>query len=678
MPSVLKRLLLLVFLMSSCILLLLAGELILRPNMTINESQGDIHLRLDVESRFVFLPHHQTTIHWETDNAASVKLRGLDADLAGRIAIADMGYYDFDIVGLDGAEYHYRVYIWAWVLNPIRIILTMLGLSLFLISAYSLGYIQQFLRWYVRVIRPQDYLQSGNSFLDDIRDNRYSLIVLCLMTLVLHVVLWQGWPYFQGGDGTSYIMTYFVAFEGYEQTAYSMVFFRGVIPALLNGFTLNIGLWLTMLTHTTLACVAVVMMYMILLAWCKNTARFGAIIYILYIPIQLLFHQSSSETSFTWAIIFMLLSLRYAFTQNTGKWWVFVGVGLGLAYLSRVSAIALIILLGTRLLLAGKIVHRIRDVALAIFAFVIVVSPWVIYRGIKFDYFTTSRSNGTLLFTSAYRYNLIQRGNGTATDEFIDLIETHILPLPAYQEYNITLDHILSFDAHNASRRWAYYRDLIYVLDMEVGWNEAHPFMSRVGLEAVLARPDEFIARTILHAETLLFQKAPIANGRPFATDLTDDSSRFRSEYNYYLTTPEWVESADMELWEEARQRFIDLITPIDAIQLNEQVQQQVRQFWRFFPDMWVLYLFAIVAILRSYRSTTIYLLVLPLAALAIVVPSVMIEIFIRFRLPVDTIFILLFAIGVGESIRFVWEVVQRMGFVSSRLPKNESPPMVV
>jgi hypothetical protein len=76
---------------------------------------------------------------------------------------------------------------------------------------------------------------------------------------------------------------------------------------------------------------------------------------------------------------------------------------------------------------------------------------------------------------------------------------------------------------------------------------------------------------------------------------------------------------------------------------------------------------FCLLALLRSRNASFLYLSYILMIAFAVIVPSAMIADFVRYRLVVDSIFIIGFAVGVSEVYGFLRHLFQKLMGVTAR-----------
>jgi len=635
-------------LIAACSLIVLIGLIlnifIDRP-IRIHDTLDDISVTIVSNTSMTVLPDSSVEISWKVEDNAQVILNGELVENIGTLERALVQQYSFVVRLASGIETTYLVPIEAWITDIRRVSITlttiMLLIIIFLVSGWK--YLKLLQRWWQVQAKSVDVFSHTTNFVAEFTMYFREIVIVALATVIIHTILWCGWPPHRGTDTRSYISFYVNIFESPQIADFSLIYMRGLLPSFLHGWSLAQGLTIHILVQTLLAITASIMTYLIARPWGRFVAGIATGLFLLYLPLQLFFHQVGSEGTFTWCILLVALSLRYTLQSHKLSSAILFGVALGLAILTRPTGLLLFATILVIWLTTDSLSQKIRKTLVIVLAVCVIVIPWVAYRGINYGHWDLSRPQGTFFFTSAYSMRLIEANNGVASRNLAQIIETEILTYSSYQEAGILIDDVLQPDTNHL---FVYYNDIIYYFDTYYGWDSRDEFFDKVGLEAIMTKPSAYFVQSVrfmyrVLLDLVIYIYIPDGNDIivPFAADGVPRHSLYTAYPNDFSLPDEAVIS-------QIRQREDELIENLYHSG-DKTLAENILKIWqKIAPRLLPFYLFSLIALLSLVGKSQKYLVILFGTVMGLGIGSGMISPEIRYRMPIDSILIISAIIG--------------------------------
>lgn len=493
------------------------------------------------------------------------------------------------------------------------------------------------------------------SFIKDLSENRRSLLGLAIIATLFHIILWFGWPLHSiRAIGTTQISYYVNAFIDTIPTQYELIGYRQPIPPLINGLTLSASPWVTGVTLSVMAVTSALMVYLIIRSWGQPVAILAALLHLFDLPVQLMYHQINTESFANWFFIAALLSVRYAIQQPTLKRWIWLGIVIGLGALSRPAQLGFVAFVAFLLVRDISWGQRLKAAAAAVVSTALVISPWIIYKGIRYDMWSFSRTGGVVVFYEAYQAQLVRPGNGPATQKLIDLINEHLLPTAEYRKTNTGLDEVLRNDAKSADQSDPYapnrfFQDLRYIVNEYEGWDSDYKLFEQVGKEALYKYPLEYAKSTMNGLAIVALARDQIQMVGPRVFDIVipgepDAPPIYRSTWAHPPDKP----LAPTKVWEKDRQTILLILNSLQNMHGNILIATPINNGWSaVWPPMIIFYVMTLAAFAFNKGVSALFLGASNMLAIALMAYSSLVGDLDRYRLPLEVVFLITAAISV-------------------------------
>lgn len=497
----------------------------------------------------------------------------------------------------------------------------------------------------------------------DLRAEWRPVVVLVLIALAVHAALWWVFPPHLGPDGGAYSSYYIDVFEskGYP-IGFTNVMHRMPLAPLLQTIPLTISLRAYEVVQTLLATLAVGMVYFITLPWGRWTGVAAALVYLGCLPVQVQFHQFGVDSTFTLVIIAACLAFRYALVTFTLRAWGLTGVMIGLTAMTRPNGLIFSIFLAGTLLAGGSLRRKVYLAAVLVAMTALTIAPWQLYKGLRYDQWSFARG-GFFLFYSVFSNPLLNEAlvnpeNGEASAQLAELVQEYLLPQPNYTAYDITLEDFFGY--HPNRRNYRFLMDACGVVDTYVGWETDYQLLGETAIEAIRAHPgayfyllkNSFVKALMQH---LVVQPAPsqlnfasIETSDPNVPPLPSENELIAAPvFIFWNTRPNDLPppSPQQIAWREVR--LAELHDPLLTAQGSEAARNLLDTLWTL---VWLpqgaIYLLAGIALLANRRKSLLYLLLTLIAAVGTTTLSAVVHYGQRYRMPVESIFLVSAVIG--------------------------------
>jgi len=342
---------------------------------------------------------------------------------------------------------------------------------------------------------PDNYKLSDSScnfsrdFKDIFRKDLKFIIAVFLVTIFIHVILWIAYPIHYGPDGYHYIYYFIDTFNKEPMLPMVLTYFTPIAP-FFYGLLLQVGGTLAVsIAAEVLLLLLIPTIYLLTLSWGKNAARVATVLFILMIPFHIQFHQINSDALFSWFIIIFFLSLKYALGYKNIKSWVVLGIISALTILTRPSGIAIIISFLAVFFLKLNLKKALKILATYFLCIFILISPFILYKGIRLNDYTLSRGSNYLAFVRIYSLQepLFNPRNGPNSEKLVKIIQEELLDTELYKKYDITLDKILNYQPN---RRFLH--DITVAVDKVEGWDSQYELLEKVAFESIKSNPSSY------------------------------------------------------------------------------------------------------------------------------------------------------------------------------------------
>lgn len=463
--------------------------------------------------------------------------------------------------------------------------------------------------------------------------------ILPLSTL-LFLFLWWGWGTDFSSDGSSYLK-YYLQLNDAKPVYYSLQVYLTPLAGLFYGGLLDVGgLPLLKLAQFIQALTAAAAMYWSARPWGREMAWLVVVFWWLQLDNQTHLHLVGNDSVVTWTMTLWLLSFRLAVQYQRPTMWFGMGLLTAATALGRPAYLMLITSLVILLLGWRQWYRAAVNVMAAGLAIALLLVPYVIYNGLRYDVYSLSRGSNFVWFSAVYSHSsvkplsLIDPANGPASQEFSQIIEAHLLTTPTYE--GITLEQFLTTPSN---RTWD---DSLSVVDRVKGWDTHYALLREVALEAVRAHPMKFFQHFFRNTLNVLVAKSRLVgatdtaytdevvylvNKRPYTTWQT-------SQPDNLLPDPQAVERVNHEVLEFSQ--------PILQDKPHQEAIQWVSGFWTRFGVTPLLMLASVPFAFFWHRGETRYFLAVNfMLMLFIVVPSAMVAAENRYRMPLHPLLIL-------------------------------------
>lgn len=498
-----------------------------------------------------------------------------------------------------------------------------------------------------------------NDYTNSIKKDLKFLVLIFIILILVHTLLWVGWPLNAGPDADSYIYYYLDSFNT-QPVFYNLICNRPPVAPIFFGLSLTLGgEILTDILLEVLCLVSFLLIYFIVLSWGKWAARITVLIMMFLLPFQLQFHQIGTDGLFSFLLILYFFILTLAFKKLTYLRIIGLGIVAALATLTRTAGI---VLLATPIIFFLKPL-RINFKKATFFLIIMLLSSSLLiggymgYKGLRYGDYSISRGFKHTTFYRVYRVqegSLIKRNNGPYTEKFISLIEKYILTSENYRKYGISIDDFLNFKPNGR-----FTSDSLAIVDLKEGWNTHYELLSQVAWEAIEAEPFEFIKQfgkdfiSLMvknHNIDLMPEKVlPIDSG----DIITEGELIPKPNYWWPATRPDgtFPSEEEMDRFENNASRITELYKNNTG---NLLVQKTIIFIWNNtrIPIIYF-YLFGLLGIVIGTRKDRLFLSTAYILLLIYILGTLQSSFpWLRYRLPLDPMFISAGIIGISIIIK--------------------------
>jgi hypothetical protein len=220
---------------------------------------------------------------------------------------------------------------------------------------------------------------------------------------------------------------------------------------------------------------------------------------------------------------------------------------IALVVLTRANGIMLMVYGAAIFFVSGDVSSRANRLAVMLLVFLIGVTPWVFFKGLRYDEWSLSR-NGRQLFYGVYSNTGLTEGlvhpeNGPASGELADLVSEHLLTHENYQRHDITLDEFFSYDPSRRNNR--FYEDAVVLVDETKGWESDSALLQDVATEAIRAEPGAYFYLVFNNMRAGLFDRLQLqetpAGRASGSSELAYDPEALPSENEWIAEGVNWL-----------------------------------------------------------------------------------------------------------------------------------------
>ncbi len=455
-------------------------------------------------------------------------------------------------------------------------------------------------------------------------------------SLAVYGVVSLALPLAVGRDLGRYLIVYTQLFGGHVVYPNALASRTPVTPVVAGGL-LELG--------PVVAEVGVALGYALsILCWALIARRFGpsaalvtAAALLLYPGYVLLFHELASDAVFAAGFAVFALLLARAIERPTIGQAALLGAGVAGLVLIRPVSQVLLLLVVVPFVVGRDWRQRFAAAGVFVVAAVLPLGVWAVHNHYRADDFAVVRGGGASLpiFRAFVADRIVEPGNGEASEELARVVERELLPNEPYRSYGIDLDEFFS----SGSARM--HEDLIGLSDRVWGWDDDYAHLGRVGREAVLAHPSDYVRGVAKDTWQLLlwpiYAPEPPASANPDVRSLASASEAAPSQpelpvpsegepipaayQSAYISTPDgrirdvWTSAADHSVVfrdPRDRERAAELDAEVRELLGNFPQREQrsglldaVNEASRWFPRpfMWLLVGVGAIALRRPARA---------------------------------------------------------------------------
>ena len=481
-------------------------------------------------------------------------------------------------------------------------------------------------------------------------------IIIFLFAIIFHLILWKAFPLHFGPDGIIFA-DYFIDIFNKESVFPMILTYRMPVSPLLYGFLLKTGgVILTSTICQTLSLICIPFIYLLANSWGKIAARISAILLVILVPFQILFHQINSDALFGFAAIIMFVFFKYLIDNKNIKYASFFGISTAFLVLIRPSGVFAIILMIFLFFIKIKFKLILKLIAIYAISFLIIISPFLTYKIIKFNDFSLSRGSNYMEFMRIYTLQepLFKPANGPYSGKLGKLAEEHLINSKFYKKYDVSFEKFLN---HRPNRR--FFGDLIVLVDKTQGWNTNYKLLRQVAFESIKSNPLSFFKNLSLDIFKLAIMEQAlqeslhseeIDNYR--TTNLLKDESIYLepdegelipfSKTWWMLSSPDNKLPTMQEL-EEFDTKLIPLIQDLARSESNPRSYWLVKRFWNLIKlPFWIFWAFAIISVILSKKNQKLLAIAVISFYIVTIIGTLYSQpLYLRYRLPLDPLFIL-------------------------------------
>lgn len=498
-------------------------------------------------------------------------------------------------------------------------------------------------------------INTQSSILRDLknifRQDYIFFIIVFLFAILFHFIIWKAFPLHFGPDGIIFSY-YFIDVFNKEPIFPMILTYRTPIAPLFYGFLLKAGgVSLTSIICEIMSLICIPLIYLLAHPWGKIAARISAVFIVILIPFQVLFHQINSDALFGFASIVMFIFFRYLIENKNLKYAIFLGISTAFLVLIRPSGIFAVILIIFLFFVKIKFKHILKLIGVYALSFLILISPFLTYKVIKFNDFSLSRGSNYMEFMRIYTLQepLFKPENGPYSEKLVKLAEEHLINSDFYKKYDVTLEEFLN---HRPNRR--FFGDLIVLVDKTQGWDSSYKLLRQVALESIKANSGSYLKNFASDTFKLSIMKQSIqepVKQEDIETYKTVNLLKDETEYVepdegelipysktwWMLSSPDGKLPTLQEL-EDFDKKLIPLISEITKTNSNLNIYRYINKIWDMLClPFWIFWIFAVISIALSKKNQKILGIAILVFYITIIVGTLYSQpVYLRYRLPLD------------------------------------------
>ncbi|MEA2016483.1 MAG: hypothetical protein U9O59_07270, partial [Actinomycetota bacterium] len=477
------------------------------------------------------------------------------------------------------------------------------------------------------------------------------IIPAFLVTILLHIILWIAYPLHFGPDGHNYIY-YFVDFFNKEPMLPMVLTYRTPVAPLFYGFLLQAGGTLAVTIASEIMLLSLIpAIYLLALSWGRNVSIAATVLFILFLPFHIQFHQIGSDALFSWFIILFFLSFKYAL-ENKNIWsWAVLGIISSLTILTRPSGLVIVLALLSVFFLKINFKNILKLAGVYLLCIIAILGSFVIYKGARFNDYTISRGSSYTAFMRTYTLHepLFSPENGPGSEKLVQIIEGELLDTELYEKYDITLEKILT---HRHARR--FLGDIIVSVDKAEGWDSEYALLEKVAFESIRVNPVSYLKnylKDIINLATIehVVPETPAPNDtKLYLNDISNISEENLPEPTegelipfsntwWMLSSPEGELPTQSEV-NNFNEKYEKIATDVENVQGSPGMVRIIEILWDNIKiPIFYFWIFGILGIILSRRNKRIILIyIFAISAIIIVGTLYAAHVYTRYRLPLD------------------------------------------
>ena len=510
------------------------------------------------------------------------------------------------------------------------------------------------------IIKIDDSYSAVKTIFKEIKSDWKFILGILLFSLILHFILWVGWPFHAGADANTYIY-YFVDSFNSTPIYHNLMCFRTPIAPFFFSTLLSIGgVILTSIVLEVLALVSILFTYLITIPWGKWIGRITTVLFTLMIGYHIQFHQVGSDSLFAWFILLFCLVLRFSIQIKNIKLWAILGIVVALITLTRPGGFTflLVVLFIPFLKFGWK--KTLASMLAVLISSGLILGSYIIYKGIRYQDFSISRGTNRVVMYRVFRLqdSSIKPGNGPYTRKLIKIIEEDLLNTKVYQDYEVSLEDFLTYKPNSR-----FNGDLISIVDIKEGWNSNYKLLAQVTLEAIKADPTTFIkiySKDVIN----LFTKIPYMPDIPRLGKDSDEvklndkglpapteGEMIPGSYRWWLSTRP---DDNIVPTEEEKNEFDEKSNHLISYYINSAGNEKIKKYFdfiynSFYIPMTYFWLLGLLGIIFSKGKGRIFLLAIFILTIVYIIGTLLgTPPWLKYRLPLDSIILIFGLIGLS------------------------------
>ena len=518
-------------------------------------------------------------------------------------------------------------------------------------------------------------MKINNSFpiiktiLKEIKSDWKFILGISIFGLILHIILWIGWPLHAGADADTYTYYFVDSFSSTPIYHNLMCFRTPVAPFFFGALLSSGGLILTSIILEVLALTSILFTYLIAIPWGKWVTRIITTSFTLMIGYHIQFHQVGGDGLFAWFILLFCLVLRFSIQRKNFKLWTMLGIVVALITLTRPGGFAflLVVLFIPFLKLGWK--KTLTSILAVIISSGLILGGYVLYKGIRYEDFSISRGTNRVVMYRVFRLqdHAIKPENGPYTRKLIKIIEEDLLTTPVYKDYEVTLEDFLTYKPNSR-----FNGDLISILDIKEGWDSNYKLLAQVTFEAIKADHATFI-KTYIKDAINLFIIIPYIQDIPRYSESSDEvklndkglpvpteGEMISGSYRWWLSTRPDDNIVPIE---EEKNEFFEKSNHLISYYSNSVGNEKIKKYFDFiynpfYIPMTYFWLLGLMGVIISKDKNRIFLLTIFILTIVYLGGTLLgTPPWLKYRLPLDSIILMFGLIGLSTLIKRIFKI---------------------